>query len=50
MELKLILVKLLSTFEVSVCEQTEIPTVIKRGRGLASLENDIWLRFKKLVD
>lgn len=48
MELKLILSKLLSKYEVSPCEKTEIPIKLERLFGIFSPKNGIWLNFKSI--
>lgn len=50
LELKLILSKILSKFEILPCEKTEIPLQMKKERGITSPKNGIWLNFRPIVN
>lgn len=41
---------MLSRFEISPCEKTEIPLQMKKERGITSPKNGIWLNFRPIVD
>jgi len=49
-EMKLILSKILSKFEVLPCEQTEIPLDIRSGSGLLSPKNGLVLKFRPIIE
>ncbi|XP_001943150.2 cytochrome P450 6k1 isoform X2 [Acyrthosiphon pisum] len=49
-EMKLVLSKVLSKFEVQPCEQTEIPLDIRSGSGLLSPKNGLVLKFKPIIE
>ncbi|XP_025206883.1 probable cytochrome P450 6a13 [Melanaphis sacchari] len=50
LELKIILSKILSKFEITPCEKTEIPLKMKKERGIISPKNGIWLSFRPIVN
>ncbi|CAI6366502.1 unnamed protein product [Macrosiphum euphorbiae] len=49
-EMKLVLSKVLSKFEVLPCEQTEIPLDIRSGSGLLSPKNELVLKFRPIIE
>nr|QIU80468.1 cytochrome P450 monooxygenase CYP6CY49 [Aphis gossypii] len=48
LELKLIISKILSNFEILPCEKTEIPLTFKTERGMITSKNGVWLSFKTI--
>jgi len=48
LELKLIISKMLSNFEILPCEKTEIPLTFKTERGMITSKNGVWLSFKTI--
>ncbi|XP_022170026.1 uncharacterized protein LOC111033548 [Myzus persicae] len=49
-EMKLVLSKILSKFEVLPCDQTEIPLDIRSGSGLISPKNGVVLKFRPIIE
>lgn len=50
LEMKLALVEILSKFEVTPCEKTEIPIKFSKKTLLVQPKNGVWLTFKKIVE